>query len=109
MQVKPMLNLSKLHISGLGFPLTDMTKNDCKVQISRKEEDLRTELILGHYSMLLLPAFLIEGCLSIFLKNEVSAVEYLDGKPIEMRPLFDIIKLYADLFKNEHCAAIDTD
>lgn len=89
--------------------MTEVTRADCKINIAKKEEDLRTELILGHYSMLLLPAFLLEGCVSIYLKNEVSADEYLDGKPLEMRPLLEVINLYADLFKNEHCVELQHD
>lgn len=98
MQVKPKKSLCTLHVKGLGFPLTEVTKADSKIVTSEHKEDLRAQLMLGHYSMLLMPAFFIEGCLSIFLKNEVSAKEYLDGKPIEMEPLFGITKLYADLF-----------
>lgn len=56
------------------------------------------KLILAHYSMNLMPVFLIEGCLSIFLKNEVLTNDYYDGKPVVMGPLFKIIKLYAHLF-----------
>jgi len=48
--------------------------------------------------MNLMPVFLIEGCLSIFLKNEVLTNDYYDGKPVVMGPLFKIIKLYAHLF-----------
>ncbi len=52
---------------------------------------MRVKLILGHYSMSLMPAFLIEGCLSIFLMNEVLTEENPEGKMIAMRPLFDIV------------------
>ena len=49
-----------------------------------------------------MPAFIIEGCLSIFLKNAIFADgSYKDGTPVAMRPLYDIIKLYGDLLKNE--------
>jgi len=82
--------------------MTEVTRNDCKILLNLKEEDLRTKLILAHYSMNLMPVFLNEGCLSIFLKNEVLTKDYYDGKPILMSPLYKIIKLYADLFKNEH-------
>lgn len=68
---------------------------------------MRVKLILGHYSMSLMPAFLIEGCLSIFLMNEVLTEENPEGKMIAMRPLFDIVQLYADLFKNEHFFNLD--
>ena len=63
---------------------------------------------MAHYSMQLMPAFLIEGCLSIFIRNAVlSDSTYFHGKPIDMVPLFDIVKLYADLFKNEHFVDYD--
>ena len=45
-----------------------------------KEDDLRCKLILAYYSMNLMPAFLIEGCLAVFLKNEVITENYIDGK-----------------------------
>ena len=59
-------------------------------------------LILSHYSMNLMPAFLIEGCLAIFIQNEVLTDEYFHGKPIAMLPLLGIINIYHDLFQNEH-------
>ena len=52
--------------------------------------------------MNLMPAFLIEGCLAIFIQNEVLTDEYFHGKPIAMLPLLDIINIYHDLFQNEH-------
>lgn len=52
--------------------------------------------------MNLLPVFLLEGCLAIFLKNEVLTDEYFEGKPILMAPLFQISLLYEELFRNEH-------
>ena len=61
---------------------------------------------MAHYSMNLMPVFLIEGCLSIFLKNEVITKDYHDGKPVLMSPLVEIIELYANLFKNEHFAPL---
>ena len=70
--------------------------------LNLKEEDLRVRLILSHYSMNLMPAFLIEGCVAIFIQNEILTDEYFDGKPIAMLPLLDIIILYHDLFQNEH-------
>lgn len=51
--------------------------------------------------MQLMPAFLIEGCLSIYLRSAVGYESYKDGTPVPMRPCLDIMKLYADLFKNE--------
>ena len=89
-------------MQGLGFTTKEETKKDCKILLNLKEEDLRVKLILAHYSMNLMPAFLIEGCLSIFLKNEILTNDYFDGKPIAMRPLYDIIILYEELFRNEH-------
>lgn len=97
-----MKNLSEKHVRGLGFTMNQATKKDCKILLNLKEEDLRVKLILAHYSMNLMPAFLIEGCLSIFLKNEVLTNEYYDGKPVNMRPLYDIMELYEELFRNEH-------
>ena len=76
--------------------------------LNSKEEDLRVKLILAHYSMQLMPAFIIEGCLSIFLKNAVFANDsYQDGTPVQMQPLYEIIILYADLLKHESYRNID--
>lgn len=50
---------------------------------------------------------MIEGCLSIFLKNEVLTHDYFDGKEVEMRPLFDVIRLYDVLLRNEHLLNYD--
>lgn len=102
MTVKPMANLVTKHVGALGFPLTKKTKKDATIVLSLKEEDLKVQLQLAHYSMQLLPTFLLEGCLSIFLKNEVLTPEYYQGKPLIMKPLIEIIKLYDDLFRNEH-------
>jgi len=108
MTTKPMKNLAQLHVKGLGFKLNKVTKKDAQILLSYKEDDLRVKLILSHYSMQLMPALLIEGCLSIFLRNAVLTDEaYYEGKDIQMLPLFDIIKLYADLFRNEHFVAHD--
>ena len=104
MTVKPMKILSEKHIRGLGFRLGQVTKKDSQILLNPKEDDLRVKLILAHYSMQLIPAFLIEGCLSIFLKSEVLTDDYHDGKPIEMRPLFDITNLYESIFRNESFA-----
>jgi len=82
MNVRPMKHLVEKHIAGLGFKMTEITKNECKILLNPKEDDLRVKLILAHYSMHLMPAFLNEGCLSIFLKNEVLTKDYYDGKPI---------------------------
>ncbi len=52
--------------------------------------------------MQLMPLFLIEGCLALYLKNEVLTKEYQEGSPIAMLPLFEVVKTYASLFQNEH-------
>lgn len=70
--------------------MTQVTKNDCKILLNPKEDDLRVKLILSYYSMNLMPAFLIEGCLSVFLKNEVITDENYDVKPVLMSPLFKV-------------------
>ena len=99
---KPMMKISEKHIQGLGFHMKQLTKKDCNILLNLKEEDLRVKLILAHYSMKLMPAFLIEGCLSIFLKREVLTDEYHDGKQIMMGPLYDVVVFYEKLFRNEH-------
>ena len=83
MTTKPMKNLVQQHVKGLGFKMNKVTKKDAQILLNYREEDLRVKLILAHYSMQLMPAFLIEGCLSIFLKNAVLSDEnYFEGKPI---------------------------
>mmetsp|Transcript_15899 Transcript_15899/g.21532 ORF Transcript_15899/g.21532 Transcript_15899/m.21532 type:complete len:149 (+) Transcript_15899:2661-3107(+) len=102
MTVKPMQKLSEKHVRGLGFKMNQVTKKDAQILLNTKDDDLRVKLILAHYSMQLMPAFMIEGCLAIFLKNAVFTNDsYQDGTPVAMRPLYDILTLYADLFKNE--------
>jgi len=65
--------------------------------------------MLAHYSMSLIPAFLNEGCLAIFIKNEVLTDDYTDGKAIAMKPLQEIIILYEDMFRNEHFVKFNMD
>ena len=49
-----------------------------------------------------MPIFLIEGCLALYLKSEVLTKDYVDGSPVAMLPLIEVIKTYANLFYNEH-------
>ena len=71
MTFKPMKNITEHHIKGLGFKINPISKKDSNILLNLREEDLRVKLILAYYSMGLMPAFLFEGCLSIFLKKEV--------------------------------------
>lgn len=50
--------------------------------------------------MNLVPAFLLEGCLATLIKNAVVSGDI--NMPIELSPLLQATRLYADLFKNEH-------
>ena len=101
MKYKPMKPISEGHVKGLGFKLNQVTRKDAQILLNVKEEDLRVKLILAHYSMQLMPAFLTEGCLSIYLKNKVIENDYRDGMPVAMRPCLEVMKLYVDLLKNE--------
>jgi len=76
-----------------------VTRKDAQILLNIKEEDVRVKLILAHYSMQLMPAFLLEGCLCIYLKSAVVNENYTDGMPVAIRPCLEIMKLYADLFK----------
>lgn len=106
--VTPKKNLVEKHIDGLGFQMTQVTKNNCKILLNPKDDDLRVKLILAYYSMNLMPAFLIEGCLSVFLKNEViTNDQYFDGKHVVMKPLLEVCQFYGDLFVNEHFTVLD--
>ena len=67
MTYKPMKVLCEKHVIGLGFKVTESTKRDCKILLNKKDEDLKVKLILAHYSMSLMPLFMMEGCLSIYL------------------------------------------
>lgn len=62
-----------------------------------KDQDWRCKLILAYYSMSLVPALLIEGCLATLIKSAVRSGTY-DGKPVELQPFFGIISNYAELF-----------
>lgn len=65
--------------------------------------------MLAHYSMSMIPVFLNEGCLAIFIKNEVLTDDYTDGKAVAMKPLKEIIILYEELFRNEHYVKFNMD
>lgn len=68
-RIPPKQNLVEKHIAGLGLKTTHANKNDCKILLNPLEDDLRARLILAYYSMNLMPVFLIEGCISAYLKN----------------------------------------
>ena len=67
-----------------------------------KEKDWRNLLILAYYSMSLMPAFLLEGCMASIIKSRVVSGEFTSDKPLELLPLFNLLGKYENLFKNEH-------
>ena len=69
--------------------------------MSLKEQDWHCKLILAYYSMNLVPALLLEGCLSTLIKSALSNGTYEVGHPVELAPLFKVVHTYADLFRNE--------
>ena len=80
MTYKPMKSITSHHIDGLGFKMKNLSKNEGKILLNTKEDDLRVRLILAYYSMPLVQSFLMEGCLAMYLKNEVLTNDYIDGK-----------------------------
>lgn len=101
MTVRPMENLSKKHIAGLGLK-TKPLKKDTEIMLSVLEQDWRTKLMLAYYSMSLIPAFLLEGCLTTLIKSSFASGEVTIDQQVELKPLFKILKVYANLFSNEH-------
>ena len=103
MQVPPMKNLAEANVDGLGFQMTQKTKKDCRILLSKKD-NWQDRLILAHYCMSLMPGFLFEGCLSIYLKSKVfdSSNGDYNGEPLEVSEVVPILSLYAKLFENEH-------
>ena len=41
MTVKPMKQLSQMHVAGLGYQMTQHSKNDCKILLNQGDVDLR--------------------------------------------------------------------
>jgi hypothetical protein len=64
-------------------------------------------LILAHYSMQLIPAFLLEGCLATVFKQALAKSEMVYDKPIALSPFFEVCRMYAEVFTNEHLGHFD--
>ena len=106
MTYKPVKTLTVRHINGLGFKTTKQ-KKDLRINLDPKETDWRCKLILAYYSMNLIPAFLLEGCMCTVIKSAFSSGSFSIGKPVEIDPLLRVLRMYADLFKNETLTAVD--
>ena len=100
MTLRPKQVLVEKHIKGLGFA-TKKKGKDLEILLDPIESDWRCKLILAYYSMNLMPAFLLEGAICTLIKSAVSSGEYHLDKPVEIAPLMKVVRLYADLFKNE--------
>ena len=107
MTVKPMKGLVTKHVHGLGFKTEKINRKESKIQLQPKDKDWRCKLMLAYYSTCMIPAFLIEGCLSTLIKSAVSLGTYQVGQSVEIAPLFDIITIYADLFRGESLAKLE--
>ena len=97
MTVRPMSVLSLKHLRGLGFQIKKV-KKDFRIQLDQKDKDWRCKLILAYYSMNLVQAFLLEGCLATLINTAMSKNKYSLGEPFELAPLMRIATTYADLF-----------
>ena len=93
--------LSLRHVHGLGFKTETVSKKDSKVILLPSVNDWHCKLILAYYSMSLIPAFLLEGCLANLIKNAVITGNHQIGKLGELNPIFKALRMYADLFQNE--------
>jgi len=76
MTVKPMLGLVHKHVLGLGFETEKVTRKELRIALDRKDKDWSCKLMLAYYSASLVPAFLIEGCLSTLIKTALSQGTY---------------------------------
>ena len=83
MTVKPMKNLATKHVAAIGFK-TKKAKKDLLIMLDPKDQDWRCKLILAYYSMSLVPALLIEGCLATLIKSSVRNGTYEVGKPVDL-------------------------
>ena len=108
MTVKPMQVLVEKHIAGLGFKI-EKAKKDLIIKLDHKEQDWRCKLILAYYSGSLIPAFLLEGCLSTLIKSAMSRKSYELGESVAVALLFKIVRFYADLFQNESLTNYQSD
>ena len=100
MTVKPMRDLVKKQIEGLGFKIKKVNR-DLSISLDQKDKDWRCKLILAYYSMNLVPACLLEGCIATLIKTAMSKGDYDMNRWVELKPLMQITRTYADLFKNE--------
>ena len=97
-----MKGLATRHVHALGFKTQKIDKRDSKIILDVKEKDWRNLLILAYYSMSLMPAFLLEGCMASIIKSRMMSGEFTISKPLELLPLFNLLGKYENLFKNEH-------
>ena len=105
MTTKPMPDLAQRHVSALGFKTKKINK-DMNINLEIKQ-DWRSLLLLSYYSMNLIPAFLLEGCLCTIIKVDMENGSIMDGQPIELDPLFMELQMFEELFRNEHMYAYE--
>ena len=67
MTVEPKQKAVETHLKSLGFNLKNEGKKDCTIDLTWKDQNLRHELILAHYSMPMSAVFLPESCLATSL------------------------------------------
>ena len=102
MSTRPVKGLATRHVHALGFKTQKIDKRDSKIILDVKDKDWRNLLILAYYSMSLMPAFLLEGCMASIIKSREMSGEFTPDKPLELLPLFNLLGKYENLFKNEH-------
>ena len=86
-----MKGLATRHVNALGFKMQKIDKRDSKIILDLKEKDWRSLLILAYYSMSLMPAFLLEGCMASIIKSRAISGEFTIDKPLELYPLFNLL------------------
>ena len=108
MSLRPQQALIEKNLVGLGCTLENAGSKKCLVNIENLQHDLQKMLVLSYYSLQLCPAFLIEGCISLYLQNffEKSSAKPV-GSPISVKELTKDVKFYADLLRNEHMLNYD--
>lgn len=97
MTVRPKKTLVLKQIEGIGFKLKKV-KKDFNILLDQKDRDWHCKVILAYYSMNLVPAFLLEGCVATLIKNAISKGSYKLGEFTELEFFFPLVKTYSELF-----------
>ena len=102
MTTQPQQLLVEMHVEGLGFQMSGKGSKKCSIELASLSDVLRQQLILSHYMMQMIPLFVPEGCIAIYMFNKLDNDGQLSEGPFELEPLFNACKTFNDLLRNEH-------